>query len=230
MVKYISDVQTVEEAGTTGIRITVSEDAGETTIRAVNTVEFNNIQTALKKLQDEGVTTTKLEEYLKNYAKLSDLDSYVKTSDLSKYTLLVSRIQGTVSSDVITWDYSTCNNMYNTFLRLDTQEVSPSAHGFCLVVRAGGYQSTDVGQSVPVMIQHFQDGQFLKIQWKDYTCSEQTLTFTTPDGTSVTEKCLVCPLRLLDVTGTKDKPVRGIVSFNFRGRNVSKIWEFTNYA
>lgn len=221
MTKYISDVQTVEESGTTGIRITVSEDIGETTIRAVNTTEFNNIQNTIEKLQNEGVTTTKLEEYLKNY---------VKISDLSKRELLVSRIQGTVNGNVNTWNYSTCNNMYNTFLRLDAQETTPNIHGFCLVVRPEGYQSTDVGKQVPVMIQQFQNGNFLKIQWQDYTCSEQTLTFNTLDGTSVTEKCLVCPLRLTDTLGTKDKPVRGIVSFNYRGRNVSKIWEFNNYS
>jgi hypothetical protein len=223
MTKYISDVQTVEESGTTGIRITVSEDIGETTVRAVNTVEFDNIQTTLEKLQNEEVTTTKLEEYLKNYAKLSDLDKV-------KGELLVSRIQGTVSGGTNTWDYSTCNNMYNTFLRLDAQELTPSIHGFCLVVRPGGYQSSDIGKQVPVMIQQFQDGNFLRIQWQDYTCSEQTLTFNTLDGSSVTETCLVCPLRLTDTPGTKANPVRGIVSFNYRGRNVSKIWEFNNYS
>ena len=237
MTKYISDVKTVEEAGTTGIRITVSEDIGETSIRAVNTVEFENIESEIKKLQEKGVTTDTLEEYVNkikinantldshpasDFAKTSDLDSYAKTSYLNNYskvseTLCIGRIRSTTTS-TDNWNYNNIEGMHNTNLSFGSGDTV--AHGFCLVIRPGGYTS-DISANIPVQILGFKNGDLAHYAFTQKQGYIKSVTWKDTDGTSVTEECLVCPVNY----GWTDCE-NGQVTFNYQGRCVTRLWQY----
>ena len=237
MNKYISDVQTVEESGTTGIRITVSEDIGETVIRAVNTVEFENIESEIKKLQDKGITTDNLESYVKKlnlnagtleghessyFAKASDLSSYAKTSTLNDYekiadSLWVGRIRSnTTSSD--NWNYNDIEGMYNNNLHLSSADTI--AHGLCLVIRPGGY-SSDTSATLPVQILGFKDGALAHYAFSQKQAYIKSVSWKDTDGTSVTEECLVCPVNY----GWSDCE-NGQITFNYRGKCITRLWQY----
>lgn len=236
MTKYISDVQTVEEAGTTGIRITVSEDIGETTIRAVNTVEFENINSEITKLQEKGVTTDNLEEYVRKlsnlnattleshpasyYAKATDLQQYAKASELENYKKIseeiwIGRISRTsTSSD---WDYTTVEGIHNNYIRFSS--ASSGLQGFCLLIRPGGY--TETNATIPIQLIGFKNGALAHYHYGSRDCSVQTVTWKDNDGSKVTEQCLVYPIAM-NWTDCSD----GQLTCNYKGRCITRIWEY----
>lgn len=246
MTKYISQIETVEEGGNTGIKITVSEDAGETVVRAVNTTDFETITAALAALQEKGITTenlaTKLKDIdvnaatlngqsssfyataasLKDYAKASELSAYAKTSDLSNYKLvsedlLVGRIKSTDSSSD-NWNYDKIEGARNNNLGISSGDTV--AHGLCLLIRPGGH-SSDTSTNISWMLQGFNNGSLVQYSMSKGTPSLRDVTWIDNDGSSVSEQCLVRPVTM----GWKNC-TSGVITFNYHGRSVSRLWTY----
>lgn len=237
MTKYISDVQTVEEAGTTGIRITVSEDIGETTIRAVNTVEFENIESEIKSLQEKGITTDNLETYVNKlsnlnaskleghpasyYAKATDLTGYAKETELEDYKKIcdeiwVGRISRASSSSE--WDYTSVEGIHNNYIRFSS--ANTGLQGFCLLIRPGGY--TETNTTIPIQLIGFKNGEVTHYSYGSRDCSIQTVTWKDNDGSKVTEKCLIYPIAM-SWTDCTD----GQLTCNYKGRCITRLWEYS---
>lgn len=247
MTKYISQIETVEEGGNTGIKITVSEEAGETVVRAVNTKDFETITAALTALQEKGITTDNLAtslskidvnaatlegqpssfyataENLKDYAKSSELSAYAKTSDLSNYKLasedlLVGRIKSK-DSTTSNWDYGKIEGARNNNLALSSGDTTP--HGFCLLIRPGGH-SSDTSTNISWMVQGFNSsGSLVQYSMSKGTPSINDVVWIDNDGSSINEKCLTRP-----VTIGWTNCASGVITFNYHGRSVSRIWTY----
>lgn len=238
MTKYISEIKEITDAGTTGIRITIAEaTTGDLEVRAVNTTDFDTIKADIKKLQDEEITTTKLEEYLKSYAKTSDLTGYAKTSDLTAYatktdldTMFVARITSTSEkgAETPTWNYNTIDGAHSTHCH-----ITPSTEhdqGLVFVIRPNGYtdaQATVVTtQGMPYeLIGYFKNSSGeMEPQYAlaDHKAYEETITWKDAEGSAThTEKCLVCPVRI-QWANTGE---HGHITFNFNGKSITKLWQ-----
>ena len=238
MTKYISEVKTIEDSGTTGIRVTIKESTtGELEARVVNATEFKNIQDTIKKLQDEGITTTNLETYLKDYAKTTDIaKTYATKDELKGYDILsymfVGRIKGNTktSSGTPDWNFNSIEGVHSTHCHFETSE--DKDHGFIFIVRPGGYTTADVTEAttngIPAQCLGFKNFALNKVETKDHKPAvEKKIAWKdTTSGVTHEETCLVCPVAM---RWTEDAEY-GSITFNFKGRTITRLWTMGNIS
>ncbi len=220
--KYISDIKTIEEEGNTGIRIEISEDAGDLEVRAVNTEEFTNISDRIDNLEKTAITDDNLKEKADAVGiNAGSLNGYSSSNFLlTGAQLLVGRIKANSSGE---WEYNLVEGASNSFINFSSYDTVK--HGFCLIVRPTGYLAIDDGGTIPVQINGFKSNALANRGYGSHAVSIQDVTFNLMDGTQVTEKCLTCVVTMGWTSSTVEN---GDITFNYRGKSITRLWQFTS--
>ena len=235
MTKYISDIKTIEDVGYTGIRIEVSEDVGQTVVRAVNEAKFNEIIDTLGECVKSSDLPGKIDEEVNKLSiNAATLNGY--TSDNFPRELLIGRIKRSTSTG--DWDYTGgISGVYGSELKFAAEGVD---HGFVLILRPGNYNSNDVTDGhATVQFTTFVNGGIHKMAFQEKSgtqFSEQNVKFdgrTKSDGTSPTidETCLVCPIILNQGEESDWDPSKfdnGLITFNFKGNSITRTFKGTH--
>jgi hypothetical protein len=218
--KYISDIKTIEESGNTGIRIEISENAGDLTVRAVNTTEFNELKTQTDNFKNYGITISNLKEKADAAGiNAATLKGYLPTDFLTTGSImLVGRV--TMDAD---WDYSKVEGAEYSFIHFSRD--TTDTQGFLLIVRPGGFLESDAGTKIPISLIGYNANEevYQHRYITDHILYLQEITWTRMDGTTKTENCMVCPVTLAWEPENVD---HGEITFNYKGKSITRLWQF----
>ena len=224
--KYISEIETIDTStGNTGIRIEISENEGDIVVRAVNSEEFTYLKTEADSFASEGIIRSKLKDEVDTVRVDAGTLETFHASDFLKinFQVLVGRIKAATTTPTANdWNYDDIEGAFNNYINFDPNE--GTAHGWCLIVRPGGYLSDDKDTTIPVQINGYSSsGAISKHGFTDHTVYIKTVTWTQMDKTEITEECLVCPVNM--GWSSTDAP-HGDITFNYRGKTITRLWQF----